>query len=457
MAASPSDPYHVTGTVNKSYEAVALLGFNIGEAIGTDPNQCKYDPTKTTEDGPPAATMTSIVTSKKGLAINWSAKTKPGQFRVQLQEPTCASDLGKCYCATITDPTGPSFVKWSDFAAYCWNADGSDTAHPLPVKYTNSGIDAVVFSAPGVGTEDKPFDFTVNGFAPGDSAADAPGKAPTCGQMTGTIGSTTMSEAASMQRIGVTDANCNSYVVQNNNWGNKTGSTQTIDYGDGTNGNTFTVRTSTGTGGGNGVPASFPSIYVGANGDLGGGSFNTWAKSGLPKKIGDITSANTTFTWSGGKSGGNYNATYDVWFASSPPTAGSYKDGVSGFIMVWFYKPGNNQPIGQSTNTRTATINTKQFTVWRGNRNETADGTDGTKRPVISYVANSTLNDWTFNLKDFIKDAVDNAAADAAGPNAGNMTAFSGNWYLTDVFAGFEAWTGADIVGIKAKMSITIQ
>jgi len=70
--------------------------------------------------------------------------------------------------------------------------------------------------------------------------------------------------------------------------------------------------------------------------------------SGLPKQISAMKSVQTSFKWSGGTSGGNYNAAYDVWFAKSPPTAGGYNDAVSGFIMVWLYKPGASQPIGSS-------------------------------------------------------------------------------------------------------------
>ncbi len=54
-----------------------------------------------------------------------------------------------------------------------------------------------------------------------------------------------------------------------------------------------------------------------------------------------MQSVKTEFKWSGGTSGGNYNAAYDVWFAKTQPTPGSYNDAVSGFIMVWLYKPAS--------------------------------------------------------------------------------------------------------------------
>ena len=131
---------------------------------------------------------------------------------------------------------------------------------------------------------------------------------------------------------------CKEYIIQNNNWGNPTGSTQIVNY----TGSSFTVQSSSGSG--SSAPASFPSTYIGANGNIANGTYNTWADSGLPKQISAMQSVMTNFAWSGGSSGGDFNATYDVWFAKSPPTAGSYNDGISGFLMVWLYKPGSRQP-----------------------------------------------------------------------------------------------------------------
>ncbi len=251
-----------------------------------------------------------------------------------------------------------------------------------------------------------------------------------------------------MQRAKVSGTDCKQYIIQNNNWGNPTGSTQVLNF----TGNSFTVQSSTGTANG-GVPASFPSIYIGANGQIANGTYDTWADSGLPKQISAINTINTTFTWSGGTSGGDYNATYDVWFAKSAPTAGSYNDAISGFLMVWLYKPGSRQPIGSVK--RTATIAGKTWNVWVGPRGNTSTGTDDANRPVVSYVAQSTLNTLTFNLKDFINDAVTNGASDKSA--GGTSQAFVNSWYLTDVFAGFEIWSGSNGVGLKDTFSCVVQ
>jgi hypothetical protein len=171
----------------------------------------------------------------------------------------------------------------------------------------------------------------------------------------------------------------------------------------------------------------------------------------LPKQISAMTSVKTLFKWSGGTSGGNYNAAYDVWFAKTPPTAGGYEDGVSGLLMIWLYKPGSSQPIGNVV--RQATLAGHTWDVWAGPRNGIAKGTDGASRPVISYVAkDSPVTSLDFDLKNFIDDAVNKAdtANGISGP-------FNNSWYLTDVFAGFEIWDGGSAKGLKDTFTCVVQ
>jgi hypothetical protein len=250
-----------------------------------------------------------------------------------------------------------------------------------------------------------------------------------------------------MQRVAVQGTDCKKYIVQNNNWGNQTGSTQIIDY----LGSSFTVKSSSGSGGD--APASFPSIYVGANGQIANGTFDTWTDTGLPKTIGSIGTAQTKFEWSG-KSGGNFNSCYDVWFAKSSPKAGSYDDAISGFLMVWLYKPSGQVPIGKVV--RTANIAGHQWDVWVGPRGNTKTGTDDAQRPVVSYVSkDGSLGSLSFDLKAFMSDAVAKGSEDKSA--GGTSQAFIDGWYLTDVFAGFEIWTGSDGVGLKGAMTIAVK
>ena len=452
-ATKEGGPYEVTGTVFNDYNSVALLGFDLTDTASGDTQQCSSAKRNPAADGPPAIAMPSGTT---GFAINWSAKIAPvTSFRIQIQGVKGATDPTNRWCATITDASGPSFVKYSDFYPSCWYV-GVAGQNP-GTAYAGQPIDSVVFLVPGTIAAKAPFDFTIVGFAPGTSTAQAPGAVAACGTTTGTVGTTTQLSGqpaidASMQRAAVTGTDCKKYIINNNNWGNESTTYQSLSY----TGNSFTDTVTSGSGGGANV-VSFPSIYIGANGQIGGGTFNTWADSGLPKQISTMTSVKTEFKWSGGTSGGNYNATYDVWFAKSQPTAGSYNDGISGLLMVWLYKPGASQPIGNSGNTRTASIAGHTWTVWRGPRNTTATGTDGTGRPVISYVANdSPVKDLNFDLKDFINDAVTNGNADMSA-GGGITQAFSSSWWLTDVFAGFEIWNGSDAKGLQDTFTCVVK
>jgi hypothetical protein len=441
-ATKEGGPYELSGTVFNDYNAVALLGFNLNEGVTGSSTQCKYNASAATSAGPPNATVPSSAT---GIAVNWTQKTAPPtSFRIQIQAADGAMNANDRWCATITSPPGPTFIPFSSFFTQCWNVG---TTMSSGTMYTGQAIDAVVFLVPGTVAEPAPFDFTILGFAPGTSKTDAPGGAAACGTLTGTLGSATASDAASFQRAAVTGTDCKEYIVQNNNWGNSTGSAQVVNY----TGTGFTVQSSTGSG--SSAPASFPSTYVGGNGNIANGTYSTWSDTGLPKQISLIQSAMTSFGWSGGKSGGQFNATYDVWFAKTPPTAGSYNDGISGFIMVWLYKPSNFHPIGNSI--RTATIASTAFDVWVGPRGQgqgsTGGVSDGAGRPVISYVAHSgSLPSLSFNLKDFIDDAVSHGSSDMTGGASGITQAFSSSWYLTDVFAGFEIWNGGDATNLKS-------
>ena len=436
-ASKESGPYEVSGTVYNDYNAVALLGFNLNEATTGSSTQCQYNAAAATQAGPPAGTIPSSAT---GIAVNWSAKVAPPtSFRIQLQSADGATNPLDTWCATITDAQGPSFIPFTSFYQKCYYVGTTMSPGAQFMPGTNS-VDAVAFLVPGTTGMKAPFDFTIVGFAPGTSKSDAPGGAAACGTTAGTIGSATASQTASFQRAAVTGTDCHEYVVQNNNWGTPTSTTQIINY----TGTSFTIQSTSGNVTGQGVPAAFPSTYVGANGNLANGTYNTWSDTGLPKQISAMQSTTTSFAWSGGSGSKDFNATYDVWFANSPPTAG-YADAVSGFLMVWLYQPSGRQPIGKKVRT-TGTIAGHTWNVWVGPR---GSGTD-TTRPVVSYVASDSpvASLQSFDLKQFMNDAVTNASSDMS--MGGTGAAFSNSWYLTDVFAGFEIWTGSTAAGVKS-------
>jgi hypothetical protein len=430
-------PYHVSGSVGQDpvtatstgFGGVALMGFNLNQpAAGTS---CIYDPTSTTKAGPPGVTFPAGPT---GIAVNFSKTGATGTVRIQMQGPNGATDPTNRWCYQLTQVQGKDFAPFNRFFTQCYFDDGmgnsiAGQSHGNP--YMGEPISAIVFLVPGNATMDLPYDITVNGFVLGSSAADAP-DGGTPGSLSGTIGGADAAGSmnADFQRVKVSGGTpLHSYIIQNNNWGNPTGSDQTITY----NNNSFKITSSTGNPGG-GAVASFPSIYIGANGNIMGGSFSTHPADGLPKQISTITSVNTTFTYQHATSGNrNYNATYDVWFASSPPTA-PYNDAISGFVMVWLFKPANNNPIGATPMLTGVTIPgvAGTWNVYVGPR---GGGGSNSNAPVVSYVAASSVTTLTFDLKAFITDAAKHGILNS--------------WYLTDVFAGFEIWTGSDATNLQ--------
>ena len=100
--------------------------------------------------------------------------------------------------------------------------------------------------------------------------------------------------------------------------------------------------------------------------------------------------------------------------------------------MVWLYKPSNRSPIGSVKATKT--IDGTSYEIWAGPRNS---GTDG-QRPVISYVTNSMKD---FNLKPILDDAAANAATYG-------VRAIPSSYLVTDIFFGFEVWTGSAASGL---------
>jgi hypothetical protein len=433
-------PYRVSGSVGQDpvgsdpvahpgYGGVALLGFNLNQSPSGA--SCIYDPTSTTKAGPPGITFP---TGPTGIAVNFSKTGGTGTVRIQIQGQNGATDPNNRWCYALTQVQGKDFAPFNRFFTQCYFDDGMGNSVPPNshgAAYAGQPISAIVFLVPGTNNANLPYDITVNGFALGTSAADAP-DGGTPGSLSGTIGGadTAGSMNADFQRIKVSGGTpLHSYIIQNNNWGNPTGTNQTITYAN----NSFKVTSSTGNPGSN-VPASFPSIYIGANGNIMGGSYSTRSDDGLPKKISAIQSVNTTFTYQHATAGNrNYNATYDVWFSSSIPTA-TYNDAISGFVMVWLFKPANNNPIGGSPMLSNQTIPgvSGMWNVYVGPR---GGGGANSGAPVVSYVAASPLTTLTFDLKMFMVDAAKHG--------------ISADWYLTDVFAGFEIWSGSDATNLQ--------
>ena len=212
------------------------------------------------------------------------------------------------------------------------------------------------------------------------------------------------------------------YFIQVNEWGST--ATQQLTYG---GSSFFTMTQQAASLGVSGAPAGYPSIFIGAN------SNHVTSGSGLPKQVSSLGTVLTTWNWSDNgtmsDSANNvYNAAYDVWFstnAGGDPAAGTPS---GGFLMVWYYAQGC-QPIGTLKDAgRTIDGIPGCWDVWTG----TNSG-----KPVISYKRQGVLQSFGYDLNLFIKDALANYPS--------NMQS---NWYLTNIFTGFEIWKGG--VGLQS-------
>jgi Glycosyl hydrolase family 12 len=417
FAAKPAaDPFCVSGTVGAEpmYQSVALLGFNVNEA---PPATCAYKAADPNAAGPPA-----VVPTAEGLAINFVKRGADTAFtlRVQIQGPNGhkPGTVGAAdrWCATLTEVQGKIFVPYSSFTPSCWEM----TAALKGTPYAKQPISAVVFNVPGKLTA-TPFDYCVNGFTYGATAADAPDGPAVAGDQKGTVGVANVNPDGDFARAKVTVGGEN-YIIQNNNWGSPTSTDLILSYVN----NSFKITSGSGTGGD--APASFPSIYIGNNGNTANGVYSTKTTDNLPIQVSAITSLPSTFRYSG--STGSWNAAYDIWFANSIPTA-EYQDGINGFVMIWLRDPTGKQPIGSVVETG-VTVAGRTWNVWVGPRGNGPAGPNNS--PVVSFVNQAEDND---SMAQSFKN-VDLKAFFTAAAKHG----IGANMYLTDVFAGFEIWSG---------------
>ncbi|WNM33606.1 cellulose binding domain-containing protein [Streptomyces sp. Li-HN-5-11] len=189
------------------------------------------------------------------------------------------------------------------------------------------------------------------------------------------------------------------YVVQNNRWG--TSATQCIGVTD----SGFRITQADGSVPTNGAPKSYPSVYNGCH------YTNCSPGTNLPAQLSTISSAPTSTSYSYVNDAA-YDAAYDIWLDPTPRT-----DGVNRTeIMIWFNRVGSVQPVGSPAGT--ATVAGREWQVWSGNNGS---------NDVLSFVAPSAISSWTFDVMDFVRQAVSRGLA-------------QNNWYLTSVQAGFEPW-----------------
>lgn len=206
------------------------------------------------------------------------------------------------------------------------------------------------------------------------------------------------------------------YVVQNNRWGSS--DTQCITVTDAG----FRIAQADGSVPTNGAPKSYPSVYNGCH------YTNCSPGTNLPARLSSVASAPTSISYSY-VSGAAYDAAYDIWLDPTPRT-----DGVNRTeIMIWFNHVGSVQPVGSQTGS--ATVAGRSWQVWSGNNGS---------NDVLSFVAPSAIDSWSFDVTDFVRQAVSRGLA-------------QDNWYLTSIQAGFEPWqNGAGLAVTSFSSTVDI-
>ncbi|WP_416968059.1 GH12 family glycosyl hydrolase domain-containing protein [Streptomyces sp. 4F14] len=202
------------------------------------------------------------------------------------------------------------------------------------------------------------------------------------------------------------------YVVQNNRWG--TSQAQCVTSTD----TGFRVTRADGSVPTNGAPKSYPSVFNGCH--------YTVCSPGtsLPKQVSGISSAPSSISY-GYVSDAVYNASYDIWLDPTPRT-----DGVNRTeIMIWFNRVGTIQPIGSPVGN--VTVGGRSWQMWQG-----GNGTND----VLSFVAPSAIDSWSFDVMDFVRQTVARGLA-------------QNNWYLTSVQAGFEPWQNGTGLAVNSFSS----
>lgn len=426
FTASTSGDYCVSGVVaaSEGWQGAALLAFNLNQ--GSAAADCGHASLDENGEGQPTVTPTAT-----GLALNFAKRGLDRTFplRATLWGPDGANDSNQRWCVEVTEDQGKVFIPWGDFNTECWQG-GSGNA------YDGQPVSSVVFVVPCNGwpegddgpADDVPFDFCIRGLAAGDAAEDAPDSQ---NHVSGEIGGA--AAGADYERVKVT-VDGETYVIQNNNWGNEAGA-QTLTFVN----DSFTVTDGPDGASCAGCPLSFPTIYIGANGNTAGGEFATRETDNLPAAIGDISAIATHVVWSGNPA--NASASYELWFAS--PSRGDltgklYYDALDGAIMIWLHDPASAQPIGSVV--ATVTINGMLWDVWLGPRgsaglSDDADLLADPNAPVISYVAKSSTNTFDGDLSAFLTDAQERSEQ------------VTEETLVTDVFFGFEIWSGGQ--GLK--------
>ncbi len=207
-------------------------------------------------------------------------------------------------------------------------------------------------------------------------------------------------------QYGNVEINGNIYNVQNNIWNPSSGGTQCLSVDKLTG--VFMITTQTNKQTTNGAPASYPFIYMGCHWG------NCTNSNPMPIQVSAIKSA--TSSWSITTAAGAWNASYDIWFNTTPTTTGA-PDGTE--LMIWLNSQGGVQPAG-SVVAKGVNISGDSYNVWFS---------PDSNAKYVAYQKTNVTTSLSPDIKAFINNSVSRGYLDPS-------------WYLIAVEAGFEIWNG---------------
>lgn len=207
--------------------------------------------------------------------------------------------------------------------------------------------------------------------------------------------------------VGVDDG---AYTVQNNEYNSSASECSTTD------GNAdFTIANSAISNQPGGAPGAYPFIYKGC--DYGACTRH----SGFPVEVADMSTGAVTSSWSttqpGADGGDAYDVAYDIWFNQTETTSGQ-PDGAE--LMIWLNHNGGVRPFGARI-AGSVDIGGNVYDVFEGRQ---------VNWNTISYeLVSGTTSVSGLDVDEFTRDSVDRGYIQKS-------------WYLLNVEAGFELWTG---------------
>ncbi len=371
-------PLCASGSVSTGTENVAMVGWNLNQG---------------TADGEPALSVTPTM---EGIHVSLG---NPGgsELRLQIQGPDGGSVSTDRWCAVIPGTGG--FIPFSAFNTECW-AGGAGTA------YAGQPIVAAIVLVPGSAAGPVSFDFCITSLQQSDEGGPVGQGCSLSGGPGEGSGTITGSETRSVTRDG------RQYIVQNNVW-NGDPNNQTLSY----DGVSFSVTAQNNWSGTSGAPSSYPSVFIGSN------FGHSTSGSNLPRQVSALSSVPVGWRWT--SASGVYNAAFDVWFSSG--AGGDAGSPSGGYLMVWLYHDGSISPMGSPQGS--VSVGGKSWQVWICS--QAVDGCNQNGVPVITYLpASGSINEYSFDLRDFIRNAAD------------QFGVVQDIWYLSNIFAGFEIWSG---------------